>query len=82
MAAAPPPQPLSGGVLVRVHHRAHAHREEAVRLGEVDDVELDNHVADHSCGAGAGRSPVHVSRGRYIGRWVKRNQTNQCLGVG
>lgn len=49
VAAAPPTKPFLLGVLVGVHNRPHAHREQTIRLGEVDHVELDHRVADHSC---------------------------------
>lgn len=49
MTAAPPPKPFSDGILVGVHNRAHAHRKEAVRLGEVNHVKFDHRVTDRSC---------------------------------
>lgn len=61
VAAASPPQPLLGSFLVGVHHRAHAHSEETIRLGEVHHVEFDHSAADHSCRAESGRAgPVEV----------------------
>lgn len=48
VAAAPPPQPFLLGILVGVHDRPHAHGEQTIRLGEVDHVELDHRVTDHS----------------------------------
>lgn len=71
MAAASPPQPLIGSFLVGVHHRAHAHRKETVRLGEVHHVELDHRVADQSCRveSGTGRArPGRSKHGEFRGR--------------
>lgn len=46
MTATPPPEASLCRVLVGVEHRAHAHREQTVRLGEVDHVEFDHRVPD------------------------------------
>lgn len=50
VTATSPPQPFHSRIPVRVQHRSHAHREQTVRLGEVDHVELYHRFAHHPCG--------------------------------